>query len=177
MKLNNKVFLTALSLLLSWQIQAESLSLCVASECNHPEQIKISEQTWLQVKDLYRTSNNTDIEEQENLTLSIKLIENDIYKSIAEASPLLADPQSAYTNNGLKHVYKNIRQIITLLMDHHLVTRHLLRNMLIEKSWYGLKQMNGLLIQSRENARLYVINTNAARLDSAITITPYDRQP
>ncbi len=168
------VLTTLFSLMLSTTLQAAPvLQLCIDEKCHRLQAVKISHATWKNVTDLYTSPVQTDIDEQDNLSSSISLIEHEIYSQIAESSPEHSTAQDAYTQNSPLTNYKNIKRIIALLMDHHLVSRHVLRNTQYQRAWHGQKTIRGLLLQSVDSAELFLLSKDVSQLDATVAIIPY----
>lgn len=152
------------------------IKLCLEFECKHPAQIEISDSTWAKVKDLYKTPFQSDKDEQDNIISSISLIEKDIYTSLAEFKANNEKPgklaHKIYADIGIDNKYRNLKNILAPLLDHHLITQHFLRNTIKLKSWAGIEK-NALLLQSLNDSQLYLLQIIASNLGNSVAIMPY----
>ena len=115
------------------------VKLCTELDCKHPANIEITDSSWSVIKDLYKAPFQTDKDEQDNMASSIALIEQDIFMTLAEHHS--TDKNTARVARKLfgqieqDNRYRNIKNVLGVLLDKHLVTRHYLRNTITLKSW------------------------------------------
>lgn len=151
---------------------APSIKMCIEESCRKPHIISIKHKTWSEVKAIFAAPVNSDIDEQDNMTVSIRLIEDDVYSQLASLSQEHDDASSFYAANSEKLNYKNLRRIIGVLLDAHLVARHFLRHTLRSIHWRG-EQIDGLVIQSLTDSGLYVIQKDTASLHAPLVVSNY----
>ncbi len=162
------------NLLFITQLQASPvIRLCVDENCHQLSAVKISATAWSEVTRLYDSPVQSDIDEQDNIAASIQILEQDIYQRVAEHQPELETADAAYSENSAHTNYRNIKRIIGLLMDHHLVNRHVLRNTLHERAWHGSMTIRGILLQSIETSDLYILSKDISSLQTAVEIIAY----
>ncbi len=154
---------------------APSINLCMEENCRQTHKITISFKTWKEIESIFASHSNSDIDEQDNLLTSIKLIEHDIYSQLAESNHQTKQPGDIYTSNSEKLNYKNLRRILGVLLDNHLVERHFLRHTIRSNHWRGQK-IDGLVIQSLTDSRLYVLSKDTSNLNAPFMITDYSTQ-
>lgn len=149
------------------------VKLCIKLDCKQPAKVEISDGTWAKVKDLHKTPLQSDKDEQDNIANSISLIETDIFTTLAQH--LTKDSGTAnkiFSDISIDNKIRNIKRYLGILMDHHLVTRHVLRNTITLKSWAGIEK-SALLLQSLDNSELYLIKITNSRLGTSPIIMPY----
>lgn len=153
------------------------VQLCIESDCKHPANIEISDATWSKVRDLHKSPLQSDKDEQDNIANSISLIEVDVFTSLAKH--LTKDGNNAaeiFSGIELDNKLRNIKRYLGILLDKHLVTRHVLRNTIKLKSWAGLEK-SALLLQSLDNSELYILKIVNRNLGNNPVIMPYRQNP
>jgi len=152
---------------------APVVKLCLDVACKHPAKVQITDATWSNIKDFYKSPVSTDKDEQDNIVNSISLIELDVYQTLANSNPVNGDAQTLYNNSDTDTRYKNIKTYIGILLDSHLVTRHFLRKTInIPGKWY-ITEDKALLLQSLTNSELYILKITNFNLGEPTVITAY----
>jgi len=155
-------------------VAAPSVKLCIDSNCKKPLIINITDDCWNDVKDIFSTPFVTDKDEQDNIVNAIALIEFDLYHSIARRSPEKNTADEFYTDNSYKNNYRNIKNILNVLLDNYMVTRHAMRKTITKKSWSGV-QTTGLMLQSLSNGQLFILESENKKLGNSALIKPYKK--
>jgi len=174
-----KIHLTTLlliTLLLNLQatFAAPAVKLCINEHCKKPQIIKITEDCWADTKKIFSTPFSTDKDEQDNIVSAIALIEFDIYHSLASRSSEKNSAEDLYAENSNRNNYLNIKNILNVLLDNYMVTRHSMRKTITEKKWSGTKT-TGLMLQSLTNAQLYVLQSETSELGDSAIVKPYKK--
>jgi len=149
-----------------------TVKLCIDKKCKTPYQIKISHACWKDVKEIFSAPFTTDKDEQDNIVNAIALIESDIYHSLAQQPDQRLNANGLYINNTIKNNFRNIKNIVGILLDNHLVKHHFMRKTIITTNWLGV-QNTSLLLQSLNNSKLYVLEVPTRRLGESAVIRPY----
>ncbi len=149
------------------------IRLCSDLACRQAVLITPGRESWNHVLSLYKNSLLDESEELDSLPASIQTLELDIYQQLSQQDSLGRSAQTMYSDNSEKLNYKNLKRIIAVLLDEHLVTHHYLRNTQTLTNWRGQQQIQGLMIQSIQNGKRYLIRKNTAILNAAVTIIPY----
>ncbi len=150
------------------------IKLCIDKKCKKPYQIKVSHATWTDVRALFSTPFSTDKDEQDNIVSAIGIIEYDIYHSLASQLSQTYSASDLYTSNTTKNNYRNIKNILNILLDNHLIQHHLMRKTITSTNWLGLES-TVLLLQSLRNARLYVLESDGSELGNSSLIKEYKK--
>jgi len=163
-------------------IAAPVIKLCLQAKCKAPVQIKLSHSAWSSIKDLYSTSLSNDKDEQDNIASSINLIESDVYYTLASGyikdesqgrdTLIRKKAEDLFDSNSNKNNYRNIKTYMGVLLDNYLVTRHFIRKPMNKNNWASLTE-SGLMLQSLNDSRIYIIETNNSDLGIPPVITPY----
>jgi len=177
MKLLLRTFIITALFLINIQnsLATPNIKLCINEQCKKPLSIKLTEDCWADVKEIFSTPFSTDKDEQDNIVNAIALIEFDVYHSLASRASEKNTADDLYAENKDRNNYLNIKNILNVLLDNYMVTRHLLRKTVTEKSWSGTKT-TGLMLQSLNNSKLYIIESEASELGDTAIIRPYKKQ-
>lgn len=153
-----------------------SLKVCLLLDCKKPAIVEISDATWSQAKALFKGSLQTDIDEQDNIVNAIAIIETNIFLSLAQHASQSKETkklaQEIYSDINQDNQYRNLRSIIGLLLDKHLITHHYLRSSINLKSWTGIES-TALLLQSHNTSQLYLLKINSSGPGTPPVFMPY----
>jgi len=153
-------------------IAAPNIKLCINANCKKPQLIEVTEDCWSDIKEIFATPFSTAKDEQDNMVNAIALIEFDIYHSLARAVGEQNSAEDLYAENSNKNNYRNIKNILNVLLDHHMIEHHLMRRTTTEKGWSG-EQTTGLMLQSLSSAKLYLLSSDTSQLGDSAIIKPY----
>lgn len=153
---------------------APSTKLCINNECKKPLTLNITDSCWADVKEIFSTPFSTDKDEQDNIINAIALIEFDLYHSFAHHSSEKNNAENFYTDNSNRNNYLNIKNILNILLDNYMVTRHAMRKTTTQKTWSGIKT-TGLMLQSLTDGQLYILQAEANELGNTALIKPYKK--
>ena len=149
-----------------------TIKLCIDKNCKNPYKIKITHACWSDVKGIFSAPFTTDKDEQDNIVSAIALIEYDIYHSLAQQIAQKKSADDLYVTNTVKNDFRNIKNILGILLDSRLVKQHFMRKTIINKNWLGIEN-TGLLLQSLSNSKLYVLESHSRNLGESAAIIPY----
>jgi len=153
---------------------APTVKFCINDSCKKPLSIKITEDCWADIKEIFATPFSTDKDEQDNIVNAVALIEFDIYHSLASQSSEKNIAEDLYKKNSNRNNYLNIKHILNVLFDNYMVTRHLMRKTMVEKTWSG-SETTGLMFQSLSSAKLYILQSDTSELGETAIIKPYKK--
>jgi len=160
-------------------IAGPSVKVCQLLDCKNPATVEISDATWSQIKALFSDSLQTDVDEQDNIANAIAIIEKNIFLSLAQHTSKTKATnelsQKLYADISQDNRYRNLKNIIGLLLDRHLITHHYLRSSINLKSWAGIES-TALLLQSHNTSRLYLLKINGSIPGTPPVFYPY-REP
>lgn len=158
-------------------LAAPEIQLCLDAHCKDTVKAEISTQTWRDVEQIFASPLPTDQDELDSIIIAFQLLRLDIYQSLQNNNSLNLDAQTLYELQDADAHYKNARQLLGLLLDHHLVTRHYLRKTIKQRKWYsfGKNISDGLLLQSVNNAKQSVFKINRELLALSPVIDPVSR--
>jgi len=180
--LRHPVYLLLLSLIFysPSRLAGPSLKVCLLADCQKPATVEISDAAWSQTKALFKGSLQTDIDEQDNIVNAIIIIENNIFLSLAQHTAQSKETkklsQEIYSDISQDNHYRNLKNIIGLLLDKHLITHHYLRSSISLKNWTGIES-TALLLQSLNTSRLYLLKIDNSGLEAPPVFMPYRDQP
>lgn len=166
-----------LSLFTSALLAAPVIEICVDARCKNPVKVEISTQSWRDVEEVFATPFPSDKDELDNTIIAFQLLRLDIYRSLQNNNSLNQDAETLYALHDADTHYKNARHLLELLLDHHLITRHYLRNTIKQRKWHSFGQnvSDGLLLQSISDAQQYVFKINRELLMQSPVIEPVKR--
>lgn len=166
-----------LSLYHSALLAAPVAQICVDAQCKDKVKVEISTQTWRDMETIFATPFPTDKDELDNIIIAFQMLRQDIYQSLENNNSLNQDAQTLYAQYDADTHYKNARHLLELMLDKHLITRHYLRKTVKQRKWYsfGLNVSDGLLLQSINDAQLYVFRINRELLTQSPVIDPGNR--
>lgn len=161
------------------------VDICINEACKKKASVKISNDTWKNVADIFSAPYPTDKDEQDNAITAYTLLRADIYQTLAQNNSLGDDAISLYESNNSETHYKNAKTLIVTLLDNQFIKRHYLRKTIKRStwskafSWSGIKHMDsvesdGLLLQSITDAQQYVFKIDNDFAEPTI-ITPYNK--
>jgi len=157
-----------------------TLKVFLLLDCKQPVTVEISDATWSQTRALFQDSLQTDIDEQDNIANAVTVIETNIFRSLAQHASQSKETQKLaeeiYSDISHDNQYRNLRNIIGLLLDKHLITHHYLRSSINLKNWAGIES-TALLLQSHNTSRLYLLKINSSGPGTPPVFIPYRDQP
>ncbi len=158
-------------------LAAPVLQVCVDARCQDTVKVEISAQTWRDVEEIFATPFPADKDELDNIIIAFQLLRLDIYQSLENNNSLNQDAQTLYALQDVDTHYKNARHLLELMLDKHLITRHYLRKTIKQRKWYSFGQnvSDGLLLQSINDAQLYVFKIDRELLALSPLIDPVKR--
>jgi len=157
---------------ISTTVANTTVKLCIDKKCKNPYQIKITHACWKDVKEIFSAPFTTDGDEQDNIVSAIALIEYDVYHSLAQQPAQKLNADDLYTTNTIKNNFRNIKNILGILLDNYLVKQHFMRKTIINKNWLGVTNTS-LLLQSLNSSKLYVLESHTRKLGESAAIKPY----
>ncbi len=168
------LFISFLSILIlsSNSFAGPVVEFCIYENCKKTLHVKITDNSWSKVKELYASPFATDKDEQDNIANSIALMESDIYKTLASKNTETLKAEKLYKDNSSKNNYKNIKSYLDILLDTYLVKRHIMRKTVTQFGWAGYR-VNGLLLQSLSDSQIYILKIDPQILGESPDITTY----
>ncbi len=151
-----------------------SFKLCIDKKCRTPYQIKISHKSWSEVKAMFSSAFTTDKDEQDSIVSAIGIIENDIYHSLAKLPSQTLSANDLYVSNSVKNNYRNIKNILSILLDRYLIKHHLMRKTITSTNWLGVDK-TALLLQSLNTSKLYILESYGTELGNSAAIEDYKK--
>lgn len=155
-------------------LAAPVVDICLDARCKDTLKIEISAQAWRDVEEIFTTPFPSNKDELDNTIIAFQLLRLDIYQQLENNNSLNQDAETLYALRDADTHYKNARQLLELLLDHHLMTRHYLRNTIKQRTWhsFGRKVSDGLLLQSVNDGQQYVFKINHELLSLSPVIEP-----
>lgn len=149
-------------------LAAPVVQVCTDANCRDTVKVEINTQTWRDVQSIFATPFPADKDELDNITIAFQLLRLDIYRSLQNNNSLNQDADSQY---------KNARQLLELMLDRHLITRHYLRKTIKQRKWHSFGQnvSDGLLLQSVNSGQQYLFRINRELLTQPPVIDPVSR--
>ncbi|VAW57615.1 hypothetical protein MNBD_GAMMA07-2146 [hydrothermal vent metagenome] len=151
-----------------------TVKLCINKNCKKPYTINISDICWSNIEALFSAPTTSDKKEQKNISNAIALLKYDTYHSLVKKISFTDNAEDLYANNNNKNNYRNIKAYMGILLDHHLIKHHVMRKTIIQKSWTSF-ELNGLLLQSLNNSKLYILESNTSHLRASPLIKGYKK--
>ncbi len=155
-------------------IASPSIKLCLNENCKKPIYTNVSYTCWSQIKTLFLTPVPTDRQEQKTIVKAIAMLKFDTYHSLVKKVSITDNAEDLYANSNNKNVYRNLKSYLGLLLDNYLIKRHVVRKSIIQNSWSSTG-INGLLLQSLTDSRLYILESNTSHLLARPSIKNYNK--
>lgn len=158
----------------SLSMAGPSMKLCVDEDCRKAYRINISDMCWTNVKMLFSTPFTTAKAEQAAIVKAIALLKHDTYYELVKKVTFTDEAEDLYANSSNKNNYRNIKNYLGVLLDNHLIKYHVVRKTISQNHW-GDFELNGLLLQSLTDSRLYILKTNTSHLRALPQIKSYHK--
>ena len=178
MLIHLQTLLLTLSLLLIFStksLASPQVKFCLDDKCKEPLKVEITSACWSDVKEIFAPPFPTDKDEQDNIVNAIALIETDIYNSAFKHNSDGSSASDLYTGNSIKNNYRNIKNVLGILLDNFLVNRHILRKSITKRSWNGFESET-IVLQSLTNSQLYTLEANNNELGTSAIISSYNKK-
>ena len=134
---------------------APTIPMCLDGDCDIKQRVKLSDDAWLEVEELFVPMSKNAIEERERLASAIMLMESEALRQLDKKS----------SNASMSEIYDwmsdrdralNIKSFVEALLDAGLIKFHFVRKIEQRHSWYGTTE-NTCVIQSVSSGKIYAI--------------------